>query len=138
MQITGSEGAIRRIFHRGILALAVVVAAYAANSRSPAWAATDRPAESRRSDDLRRLEEIPIQGEIAMPQVWFVTARDLPRFRDGVPFLLAPFGADLGSRRPAEFESWNRAAWALPDALSGAAGQMHTSPGDAPSPGAKP
>lgn len=33
-------------------------------------------------DEVRTLEAIQIEGEIAIPQVLFITSRDHPRFRD--------------------------------------------------------
>jgi hypothetical protein len=35
-------------------------------------------------DEDRTLEAIQIEGEIAVPQVLFITSRDHPRFRDGL------------------------------------------------------
>jgi len=35
-------------------------------------------------DTERTLEAIQIEGEIAIPQVLFITSRDHPRFRDGL------------------------------------------------------
>jgi hypothetical protein len=35
-------------------------------------------------DGDRTLEAIEIEGEIAIPQVLFITSRDHPRFRDGL------------------------------------------------------
>ena len=33
---------------------------------------------------VRTLDEINIEGEIAVPQVLFITSRDYPRYRDGL------------------------------------------------------
>jgi hypothetical protein len=45
---------------------------------APAAATTKKPA------GVRTLEAINIEGEIAVPQVLFITARDTRRFRDGL------------------------------------------------------
>jgi len=37
-----------------------------------------------RSDAMRTLQAITIEGEIAVPQVLFITSRDYPRYRDGL------------------------------------------------------
>jgi hypothetical protein len=37
-----------------------------------------------RPDAVRTLEAITIEGEIAVPQVLFITSRDYPRFRDNL------------------------------------------------------
>jgi len=44
------------------------------------------PAMSHASADTtgRTLREINIEGEIAVPQVLFITSRDYPRYRDGL------------------------------------------------------
>ena len=33
---------------------------------------------------VRTLEDVNIEGEIAVPQVLFITSRDYPRYRDGM------------------------------------------------------
>jgi len=37
-----------------------------------------------RSEAMRTLQAITIEGEIAVPQVLFITSRDYPRYRDGL------------------------------------------------------
>lgn len=128
----------RRPSRRRVLWILIALAACAPTWAGSARSAGARASETSRPDDVRRLEEVPIQGEIAMPQVWFVTARELPRLRDGVPFLLSPLSAELARRRPLGLESWNRADWALPGVLPGVVGRTPTAPGDPPSPEAKP
>ncbi len=41
-------------------------------------------AQQRKPDAVRTLTDINIEGEIAVPQVLFITSRDYPRFRDGL------------------------------------------------------
>jgi hypothetical protein len=57
-----------------VLALGVVAAA------APVQAAPTKA----RSKAMRTLEAITIEGEIAVPQVLFITSRDYPRYRDGL------------------------------------------------------
>ena len=37
-----------------------------------------------RGEAMRTLQAITIEGEIAVPQVLFITSRDYPRYRDGL------------------------------------------------------
>ncbi len=39
---------------------------------------------AKRTDAVRTLQEIRIEGEIAVPQVLFITSRDSRRYRDGL------------------------------------------------------
>ena len=48
----------------------------------PSGAAPGRTASRSAAPPARRLEDIPIEGEIAVPQVLFITARDQRRFVD--------------------------------------------------------
>jgi hypothetical protein len=54
----------------------------AAAGTAPALAASV-PAKGR-ADRARTLDSINIEGKIAVPQVLFITARDVRRFRDGL------------------------------------------------------
>jgi hypothetical protein len=58
-------------------------AAVAAAALLIALSALAAPAAAPRSARPRTLESITIEGEIAVPQVLFITARDARRFRDG-------------------------------------------------------
>jgi len=40
------------------------------------------PPQRARSKGIRTLDEITIEGEVAVPQVLFITARDRPRYED--------------------------------------------------------
>jgi hypothetical protein len=52
---------------------------------------TQAPAQS-----TRTLDAITIEGEIAVPQVLFVTSRDHPRYRDGLRYRYRKAALDLG------------------------------------------
>jgi hypothetical protein len=52
-------------------------------ARPPATAPAVK-APPRRTEAVRTLEAINIEGEIAVPQVLFITARDVRRYRDGL------------------------------------------------------
>jgi hypothetical protein len=68
-------------------------AAPADTSRSPR---APRPAPpGMRRDAVRTLDAIHIEGEIAVPQVLFITARDFRRFRDGVGSLYQARSSDV-------------------------------------------
>lgn len=69
-------------------ALAVTAAGAAA---APASAA---PASAHK-DAVRTLDAITIEGEIAVPQVLFITARDVRRFRDGLARTYRPGPLDI-------------------------------------------
>jgi hypothetical protein len=78
-----------------VFVFCAIAAAGVANAQAPrkparpAQAAADsttarvkpRPASSGR---VRTLDAITIEGEIAVPQVLFITSRDVRRFRDGL------------------------------------------------------
>jgi len=54
---------------------------------TPAVAQKTEPAKTQaraRNSAVRTLEAITIEGEIAVPQVLFITSRDYRRFRDGL------------------------------------------------------
>lgn len=63
-----------------IAAVLVAVLVSLAWTASPAQAAPTKG----RSEAMRTLEAINIEGEIAVPQVLFITSRDYPRYRDGL------------------------------------------------------
>lgn len=50
----------------------------------PATARTPAQSGPRGKDTVRTLDAINIEGEIAVPQVLFITARDVRRYRDGM------------------------------------------------------
>lgn len=74
-------------------------------------------APARADDPLRTLDEIPIEGELDMPQVWFVTARELPRFHDRIEWQLDPRTAAIESLLALPTVLWPRDGWALPDSI---------------------
>jgi len=47
-------------------------------------ALVDARAEEKTGEKVRTLEAIEIEGELAIPQVLFITSRDHPRHRDGL------------------------------------------------------
>ncbi|RKZ09869.1 hypothetical protein DRQ32_07710 [bacterium] len=50
----------------------------------PMFALVEARAEEKTRDNVRTLEAIEIEGELAIPQVLFITSRDHPRHRDGL------------------------------------------------------
>jgi hypothetical protein len=72
---------------------AILVALPAAAAPSPQKTATKTVAKNEkkssqpRTGAIRTLDAINIEGEIAVPQVLFITSRDYPRYRDGLRFL---------------------------------------------------
>jgi hypothetical protein len=71
---------------------AVLFAVPAAAVPSPQKAAAktvaqnEKKASQSRTGAIRTLDAINIEGEIAVPQVLFITSRDYPRYRDGLRF----------------------------------------------------
>lgn len=74
----GSPATRRR--NRPLVCVAAVLAALALAFA----AASAEPSNDARSEPVRTLETIKIEGEIAVPQVLFITGREFPRFRDGL------------------------------------------------------
>lgn len=78
----------------GVPMLSTGARAASAVAKKPAVAAVDttvakahpsKPApKAMRTEAVRTLDAINIEGEIAVPQVLFITARDFRRFRDGL------------------------------------------------------
>jgi outer membrane biogenesis lipoprotein LolB len=72
--------------------LVAAVAAVLLIGGAPAWAHAQasqdvkktEPQTQTRSQGVRTLEDINIEGEIAVPQVLFITSRDFRRYRDGL------------------------------------------------------
>lgn len=58
----------------------VLAAAIAAAAAADVQAAPSKG----RGEAMRTLQAITIEGEIAVPQVLFITSRDYPRYRDGL------------------------------------------------------
>jgi hypothetical protein len=50
----------------------------------PMFALVEARAAEETRDNVRTLEAIEIEGELAIPQVLFITSRDHPRHRDGL------------------------------------------------------
>jgi len=61
-------------------------------------AATGSPTPAK--DTVRTLEAITIEGEIDLPQVLFITARDQHRFRDGLHRRYLKSCATIGRETP--------------------------------------
>jgi len=51
--------------------------------------------DTHREKTVRTLETITIEGEIAVPQVLFITSRDQPRYRDGLASRFRPGALDV-------------------------------------------
>jgi hypothetical protein len=91
----------------GILCVSLApVASSAAAKKTPA-AAADSSAVRRavapkaaRKEAVRTLDAIRIEGEIDVPQVLFITARDYRRFRDGLGARYQPTSADVAKSIP--------------------------------------
>ena len=49
-----------------------------------------------RTQAMRTLDEVNIEGEIAVPQVLFITSRDYPRYRDGLRWKYRKSATDVG------------------------------------------
>lgn len=59
-------------------------------------AAPTRAAESpRHADKVKTLDAINIEGEIAVPQVLFITSHDQARYRDGLALRFRPGALDV-------------------------------------------
>ena len=68
----------------GVAMLGVATAATTAPARTSAPDSTRAGRPAARTGVVRTLEAINIEGEIAVPQVLFITARDVRRYRDGM------------------------------------------------------
>jgi len=77
----------------GLVAVAVVVAGIFA----PARAADEKasPKKPAGAEAIRTIDAITIEGEIAVPQVLFITSRDNRRYRDGIGKLYRKNTAEL-------------------------------------------
>ncbi len=85
-----------------LLGLGVALLALAALSSESVGAANDPKASEAPPDDgVRTLDAIQIEGEIAIPQVLFITSRDHPRYRDGLRERYRESALELG--RGAQF-----------------------------------
>lgn len=66
--------------------------------------AAKKPSEANKAAavaaDTRTLDAIRIEGEIDVPQVLFITARDYRRFRDGTPSKYQITSADIAKSIP--------------------------------------
>ena len=68
--------------HTCLTAVTAFAVIFAGLCAMPAAAA----ASQSRTGAVRTLDAINIEGEIAVPQVLFITSRDYPRYRDGLRF----------------------------------------------------
>ena len=62
--------------------------------------ATTAKSASKNTKDVGTLDAIRIEGEIDVPQVLFITARDYRRFRDGTPKQYQTTSADIAKTIP--------------------------------------
>src|SRR5262245_14000153 len=67
---------------RPMKVLLIVIAILGAGSFATAIAAEEKPAP-KKAAAVRTIDAITIEGEIAVPQVLFITSRDNRRYRDG-------------------------------------------------------
>jgi len=94
----------RRIASIMVVVLGVMASSVcAATNAGPATvnkpkATSPRPAAI--AANVRTLDAIRIEGEIDVPQVLFITARDYRRFRDGVPAKYQVTSADIAKSIP--------------------------------------
>jgi hypothetical protein len=87
--ITAPRGALCAAAAAVLVGTLLCVAADAAAQTAPA-----KPAA--RKDVVRTLDAINIEGEIAVPQVLFITARDVRRYRDGLGLKFQLSATDAG------------------------------------------
>lgn len=87
-----------------IVALLCVFGASSVVASTPQKSATTKKASSTKTAAVapvsRTLEAIRIEGEIDVPQVLFITARDYRRFRDGAPKKYQTTSADIARTIP--------------------------------------
>lgn len=78
------DGHLRRAIAAlcGTVSLALALGTAAGAAKTPAPAKADKPAAAPRRAGDRTLDTITIEGEIAVPQVLFITSREQPRYRD--------------------------------------------------------
>jgi TolA-binding protein len=85
-----------------LLCMVTVSAGVASNASKPAI--TKKPSKAGAvapvSAPARTLDAIRIEGEIDVPQVLFITARDYRRFRDGTPARYQTTSADIAKSVP--------------------------------------
>ena len=88
-------------------AACLVLAVASAGAAEPAPASTassvtaktgERPASSGRRIAERTLDAITIEGEIAVPQVLFITSREQPRYNDQLHRRYMRTSLDVGER----------------------------------------
>ena len=58
------------------------------------------------AEEIRHLEPTEIQGKVPVPQVLFVSARNAPRFEDGLLDRLAPQEPDSVPMVPIDRATW--------------------------------
>ena len=62
----------------------VIIAILGAGIFAPAQAADEKASPKKPAGAIRTIDAITIEGEIAVPQVLFITSRDNRRYRDGI------------------------------------------------------
>jgi len=80
-----------------VLSMPVVTVNAATN---PAPAPKKKTVAAKPAPAVRTLDAIRIEGEIDVPQVLFITARDYRRFRDGTPARYQTTSADIAKSVP--------------------------------------
>jgi len=62
----------------------VIIAILGAGIFAPANAADEKASPKKPAGAMRTIDAITIEGEIAVPQVLFISSRDNRRYRDGI------------------------------------------------------
>ena len=75
--------------------VALVIIAILGASFTPANAAEEKASPKKGAGAIRTIDAITIEGEIAVPQVLFITSRDNRRYRDGIGKLYRKNTAEL-------------------------------------------
>jgi hypothetical protein len=73
----------------------VIIAVSGAGSFAAANAAEEKVSTKKPAAAIRTIDAITIEGEIAVPQVLFITSRDNRRYRDGVGKQYRPGTLDI-------------------------------------------
>ena len=89
-----------------VIVVLLLSVASAHGAQTPAGATKKKPAATvkaappKTTPTTRTLDAIRIEGEIDVPQVLFITARDYRRFRDGAPSRYQTTSADIAKSIP--------------------------------------
>ena len=85
--------------YQAVFLIALMLLARTAWSAEPS-AKTKPVTKTAKAPATRTLDAIRIEGEIDVPQVLFITARDYRRFRDGAPQKYQTTSADVAKTIP--------------------------------------